>query len=491
MYLLGIDAGTTANKVILIEEGGAIAAAVDEPVAFSSPRTGWAEENADQWWANVCRAVPRCLDQAGIGAKQVAAVGCSGMVPALVLLDAQGRALRPSIQQNDARAVLEIDEMRAESEAADILHRTGSAITQQSVGPKIRWLCKHEPEVMQQACSLMGSYEFIAFRLSGARYCERNWALESGLFDRIGEDWDDGLLAFAGIERRLLGPVRWPAERVGAVTKDAAALTGLLQGTPVVAGSADHIASAFSAGLKAPGDLLVKLGGSGDLLITLDDALVDERLYLDYHLIPGKYVVNGCMAASGSLIRWFRQQFAAEIDYAALDQAAEGIPAGSDGLVLLPYFLGEKTPLHDPLARGTLVGLTLSHTRAHVFRAVLEGISYGFLHHLEVLAEHGLQPATARCTNGGSQSKLWKQVTADVLGISLQQVAHHPGSSLGAAFCAGVGAGIFKDWGEIERFIRVSSVTEPDMKNHERYCKLFPVYREIYESLRNIYPKLK
>jgi xylulokinase len=490
MYLLGIDIGTTATKVIVMESNGQVAAAVQEAVTLSSVQAGRAEEDAGQWWANVCRAIPRCLQQAGIDGRQVVAVGCSGMVPALVLLDGGGHVLRPSIQQNDARAVREIDEMRARTDAGDILRRTGSAITQQSVGPKLLWLLRHEAQVMRQAHSLMGSYEFIAHRLTGARYCERNWALESGLFDLQSGDWDDELLSLAGIGRSLLAPVRWPAEVVGEVTREAAALTGLMEGTPVAAGSADHIASAFSAGLKAPGDLLVKLGGSGDMLISLDEALVDERLYLDYHLIPGKFVMNGCMASSGSLIRWFREQFAAESDYAALDCEAESIAAGSDGLVLLPYFLGEKTPLQDPLARGTLVGLTLSHTRAHVFRAVLEGISYGFLHHLEVLAEHGLHPRVARCTNGGARSHLWKQVTADVLGIRLEEVAQHPGSSLGAAFCAGMGVGVFQEWSEIERFIQVSSVTEPDMEKHARYKKVYGLYREIYERLKDVYPRL-
>ena len=225
-------------------------------------------------------------------------------------------------------------------------------------------------------------------------------------------------------------------------------------------------------------------------MISLDDIVVDERLFLDYHDIPGKFIASGCMASSGSLIKWFRNQFAPQMDYTDLDKAAEAIPAGSDGLILLPYFLGEKTPIQDPLARGTLVGLTLTHTSAHVYRAVLEGISYGFYHHLVVLAEHGMTPTKARCANGGARSALWKQVTADVLGIQLEQVADHPGSSLGAAFCAGMGVGAFKRWDEVERFIKISTITQPDPENHIRYQKLFVLYREIYESLKDKYPRL-
>ncbi|WP_298981229.1 FGGY-family carbohydrate kinase [Caldilinea sp.] len=490
MVLLGIDIGTTATKVIAIDAEGRLLAETERPSALRSPQPGWAEEDAEEWWTNVCAAVPACLRSAQVNAEEVAAVGVSGMTPALVLLDAQGRVVRPSIQQNDARAVKEIEEFRSRTEEKDILQRTGSAITQQSIGPKLLWLRRHEPETMAQAVRVMGSYDFIAHRLTGAFSIERNWALESGLFDLHTEDWDDELLALSTISRTWLAAPRWPAEIVGEVTKDAADDTGLKAGTPVVAGSADHVASAFSAGLKAGGDLLVKLGGAGDILYCVSEPIIDARLFLDYHVIPGLYLVNGCMAASGSIIKWFRNAFAPETDYAALDAEAAALPPGAEGLVLLPYFLGEKTPLHDPLARGTVVGLTLSHTRAHLFRAILEGIGYGFCHHLEVLAERGLRATRARVTNGGARSMLWKQITADVLGLPLEQIARHPGSSLGAAFVAGMGVGAFRRWEEIERYIQIEGVVEPNLTNHARYREFFHLYRAIYEALKDVYPRL-
>jgi xylulokinase len=490
MYLMGIDIGTTATKIILIDLDGHVVASVEKPSTLLSEHAGWAEEDANQWWQNVQWGVPECIHQAGIDAGQIGAVGTSGMVPTIVLLDQDDRVLRNSIQQNDARAVEEIAYLRSKTDPADILRRTGSAITQQTIGVKILWLRRHEPQVLEKAVHLMGSYEFIAHRLTGAYFLERNWALESGYFDLYAEDWDDDILALSTINRNLLADVHWPSEIIGQVTKEAAALTGLKAGTPVVAGSADHIASSFSSGLKNQGDLLVKLGGAGDIMISLDGIVVDERLFLDYHDIPGKYIASGCMASSGSLIKWFRNQFAPQMDYADLDKAAEAIPAGSDGLILLPYFLGEKTPIQDPLARGTLVGLTLTHTHAHVYRAVLEGISYGFYHHLVVLAEHGMTPTKARCANGGARSALWKQITADVLGIRLEQVADHPGSSLGSAFCAGMGVGAFKRWDEVERYIKISTITQPDPENHARYQKMFVLYREIYESLKDLFPRL-
>ncbi len=417
-------------------------------------------------------------------------MGASGMVPTLILLDAQGRVLRPSIQQNDARSQEEIWHFRAQVDSDDVLHMTGSAITQQSIGPKLLWLRRHEPETISQAARVMGSYDYIVYRLTGTFSCERNWALESGLFDLHRQDWDDSLLRLSTISRDWLGEVHWPSDVVGELTSEAAHHTGLLRGTPVVAGSADHIASAFSAGIKEPGDLLVKLGGAGDILYHLDRPVVDARLFLDYHVIPGKYLINGCMAASGSIIKWFRDNFAPNADYAVLDAEASSVAPGSDGLVLLPYFLGEKTPVNDPLARGVIMGLTLSHTRAHVHRAILEGIAYGFRHHLAVLAERGLSATRCRVSNGGARSALWKQVTADVLGIPLEEIAQHPGSSLGAAFVAGKGVGLFTGWSDIERFISVAGTVEPDMTAHALYRQLFDVYRNVYESLKGEFPRL-
>ena len=488
--LMGIDIGTTATKCIILDPEKGIIGEAEASATLNSPHSGWAEENPEQWWQNVAQITRSCITAAQVTAEQIAAVGVSGMVPTLILLDANGNVLRLSIQQNDARAYQEIEDFRAQVSETEILAKTGSAITQQSIGPKLLWLRRHEPEIIQQAAHLMGSYDYMVYKLAGTFSCERNWALESGLFDLTREGWDASLLELSTIRPELLGQVHWASEVVGQVSEAAAAHTGLVPGTPVVAGSADHIASAFSAGLKSPGDLLIKLGGAGDILYDLDELIVDARLFLDYHVIPGKYLINGCMAASGSIIKWFRQQFAKALDYQALDTEAINLSPGSDGLILLPYFLGEKTPINDPLARGILFGLNLSHTRPHVYRAILEGISYGFKHHLDVLAEKGLHAGKARVTNGGARSDLWKQVTADVLGIPLEQIAHHPGSSLGAAFVAGMGCRVFTDWADIERFIDIAAVVEPDMTTHERYRQLFVIYHGLYESTKHHFPEL-
>jgi xylulokinase len=485
--LLGIDIGTTATKLILIDLLGRLLAEVSHPATLHSPQPNFAEEDPAEWWENVCRGVPQCLQIAGISAADVLAVGVSGMVPTTILVAKDGSPLRRSIQQNDARSFMEIDFFKSQVNEKSVFEKTGSAITQQSIGPKLLWLAKNEPHAFEKTWQVMGSYDYINFRLTGQPTLERNWAMESGLYDLHREDWDDELLRLSRIHRNQLPPVHRPSEVIGRVNGEAARQTGLLEGTPVVAGSADHVASAFSVGLKDNGDLLVKLGGAGDILYSIDHLEIEERLFLDYHVIPGLYLINGCMASSGSIIKWYRNQFAPESDYAQLDQDAEGIPAGSDGLILLPYFIGEKTPIFDPLARGMFFGLTLQHTRAHLYHAILEGISFGFYHHLEVMAERGWGVKRVRVANGGARSQLWRQITADVIGYPLEEVAHHPGSSLGAAFVAGMGVGSFSDWGEIEKYIELANVTQPNGERHEKYRQLFQLYRQLYETNKDNY----
>jgi xylulokinase len=478
-HLLGIDIGTTATKAILLEPDRGPVAEAERPVQLHSPHPGWAEEDTDQWWRNVRELVRELAAD-----REVAGVGFSGMVPCVILLDADGGVLRRSIQQNDARAVDEIRELRQRLGDARVLERTGSPITQQSVGPTLMWLAKHEPDSWSRARTVLGSYDLMAFRLTGERGVESNWALESGLYDLDTGGWAADIVEAAGARPSLVPAVRRPEEVVGLVTEPAAAETGLPAGTPVVAGSADHVASAFAAGIVDDGDLLVKLGGAGDILLATEEPLIDPRLYLDFHLIPDRYLPNGCMAASGSLIRWFQDRLAAGASLADLDREAEAAGPGAGGIVALPYFLGEKTPINDPEARGAFVGLHLGHQRGHLFRAVLEAIAFGFRHHVDVFSERGHPPRRIRVTNGGARSRVWPQVTADVLGLPLERLAVTGGSALGAAFAAGIGVGAFSDWKEIERFVAVTDVVEP--REHQAYEEPYRTYRALYPTLKEV-----
>ena len=354
------------------------------------------------------------------------------------------------------RSAEEVAELRRRLDGRRVLERTGSAITQQCAGPRLLWLAKHEPQVWQKARTLLGSYDYITMRLTGECGVESNWALETGLYDLETKTWAPDVLEACGAHLGLLPPIRRPEEIVGRVSTRAARETGLKEGVPVVAGTADHIGSTFAAGILDDGDVLVKLGGAGDIMLAVNEPLVDERLYLDFHLLPSRYVMSGCMATSGSLIHWFQRVVASDADLAELDAEADRVGPGAGGVVALPYFLGEKTPINDPNATGAFVGLRLTQSRGHLFRAVLEGIAFGFRHHFDVFAERGHLPHRVRVTDGGSRSKVWTQITADVLGIPLEKVTLRSGSAFAAAFAAGMGVGEFSDWRDMDRFVSVA-----------------------------------
>jgi len=498
--LLGLDIGTTSTIGIVIDTDGRILAKASRPSELLSRRPNWAEEDPIAWWRNCCEIVGELIGTAKITAEEVAAVGVTGMVPTVILLDAEGRVLRHSIQQNDARAIREIEDMKGAIAPDTFFAKTGGSINQQLVAPKLRWIERHESVVFSQARRLFGSYDYITYRLTGVASAEHNWALESGLLDITTGDFDLDLVSLGAIDPDLLPPVRRSHEVVGEVTSAAAKETGLRSGTPVVAGCADHIASAFVAGAVHDGNLVTKFGGAGDIMLSCSKPVTDPRLFIDYHIIPNLFFSNGCMAASGSVLNWIVRHLAgAETDaaermglslHAYLDSLATETPPGADGLVLLPYFLGEKTPLHDPNARGTVIGLGLHHRLPHIWRAALEAVAFGFRHHVEVFEEIDLGVTRVLACDGGAASDLWLQITADVLKRPVERLLNHPGSSLGAAYVAGMGIGALDDWTAIERFVPSDCVFEPDDQWESRYDGAYGIYRETYERLRSLYPRL-
>ncbi len=500
MNFLGLDIGTTSTIGILIDAEGNTRATAQRPSELVSRHANWAEEDPALWWSN-CRAlVGELLKISGIRADQIAAVGVTGMVPAVVLLDKDGNLLRPSMQQNDARAMREIEAMQARFDAKRFFKLTGGSINQQVVAPKLRWVERHEPDVFKQIATVFGSYDYIAYCLTGVRSIEHNWALESGLMDFASRQFAPELVAEAGIAPAVLPQIHRSQDVIGAVTEAAAKATGLKAGTPVVAGCADHVVSAYVAGAAKDGDLVLKFGGAGDILLSTAKPATDPRLFIDYHILPDHYFSNGCTAASGSLLNWIVRELASgEIEkakaaglspHAYLDRLAAEVPAGSEGVVLLPYFLGEKTPLHDPHARGTIVGLGLHHKLAHVWRAALEGVIFGFRHHVDVFQEMGLGVNRVFACDGGAASDLWLQIAADTLGVTVTRIDKHPGSCLGAAYVAGHGIGAFKDLAGISRYVEAGKVFKPDRARKSVYDKAYANYREIYERLKTLYPKL-
>jgi len=491
--VLGLDIGTTSTIGILIRLPDTVLAMASRPVTLSSPHPGWAEEDPAEWWANVREIAAELVATAGVAADDIAAIGVTGMLPAVVLLDAEGRVIRPSIQQSDGRCGAEVTELRAECDEAAFIAKAGNGINQQLVTAKLRWIARHEPENFARIATVFGSYDYVNWRLTGTGAVEQNWALEAGFVDVSRNALDDGLIALSGLPRAAVPAMTVSHAILGRVTAAAAAATGLAEGTPVVGGAADLIASALGAGIVAPGEVLLKFGGSVDVLIATDRLAPDPRMYLDHHLVPGLYMPNGCMSTGGSGLNWFARTFAggeaaaaaaAGISlHARLDRLAAARPAGAEGLTVLPYFLGEKTPIHDPAARGVFDGLTLSHDLGHLWRALLEAYAYAIRHHVEVLNDMGHSTSRYIASDGGSASGIWMQIVADVLEAPVQRLTGHPGSCLGAAWTAAIGAGLTADWSGVARFVGLGERHLPDPANAGAYRDGYRRYRDLYRRL--------
>jgi len=481
--VIGVDIGTTGVKGIALGKRGRVLATAHHEHHLSSPFPGWAEERPADWWQGAVRVLRRLLS--AVRADQVAVVGVSGMVPALVLLDGAGSPLRPSIQQNDARTDKEMAWLRARLPEDTLLRVTGCAITQQLIPTKLLWLRTHEPAVYRRIRWIMGSYDYVNYRLTGRMGLEQNWAIESGLWMAAEHRWYPAMLDLFETPQAWLGPVHAPHERIGEISPQAARDTGLRPGTPVIAGSADHIAAALASGITEKGDLVLKFGGAGDILYCLDQFSPTPLLFIDYHDIPGKYVISGCMASSGSVVKWFKNLLGGgPRAYAALDRGAAPLPCGSDGLLALPYFLGEKTPFCDPLARGVLFGLGLHHTKYHIHRAILESIVYAFRHHAEVIRDMGYPVGRILAVDQGARSGLWRQITADIFAQPVWRVRGGDlGSVYGTALVAGVTAG-FWDWGGVTHLSQARVANHPRPEAHGVYEEMYRLYRGLYGHVK-------
>ncbi|AQA01309.1 carbohydrate kinase [Mycobacterium sp. MS1601] len=481
-YTIGIDIGTTGTKTVLLDTTSGIVATATRETALHSPAPGFAEADTAQWYRNAVESIREVLTASGVSPGSVGAVATSGMVPAVIPVDAAGKPLRYAILQNDARAHIEVGVLADALADVDLVTLTGSALTQQSVAPTLTWLREHEPEVYANATHWVGSYDWVLTALGAPVHVEQNWALESGLFSVDG-DIADVLFNAAELDPATVAPVHRPGTKVGELSRAAAEETGLVPGTALVVGGADHVLSAYAAGVNNPGDALVKLGGAGDILVASNTKVADKRLYLDAHPVPGRWLPNGCMATSGSLIRWFQSLIGGAALTDLDDEAADRAPAE---ILCLPYFLGEKSPIHDPDLRGVFAGMHLGHTRADLYRSVLEAIAFGFRHHVDVFGDIGIPFTRVMITNGGSKSTLWKQIHADVLGHEMLPVWGHPGASLGAAVIAAIGVGDLDDWSDAARFIALEAPFVPDPARRDAYDAAYATWQELSTAMTPI-----
>ncbi|MEU2039822.1 FGGY-family carbohydrate kinase [Nocardia niwae] len=476
---LGIDIGTSSSKGVLTDARGTVLARAERAHEVSMPHPGWVEHDAETvWWADFV-ALARDL-VAAAGKATLDGLAVSGIGPCLLPADAQGRPLRPAILYGvDTRAGAEIAELNTEFGARAVLDRAGSPLTSQAVGPKARWLARHEPDVAARTAMLLMASSFLVYRLTGRYVLDHQSASQCvPLYDLRARGW-----ATDWAERIVPGwalpELAWPTEIVGRVSPDAAAATGLPAGLPVTTGTIDAWAEAASVGVRAPGDAMIMYGTTMFLVQVLTDPRPHPGLWGTCGTWPGTYTLAAGMATSGAVTDWLRKLVGG--DFTDLVAAAAEVPAGSRGLLALPYFAGERTPLFDPDARGIVAGLTLGHGRAELYRAVLEGIAYGVRHNLEAMTEAGGRAARLVAVGGGTKGGLWTRIVSDVTGLPQQLPTDTVGASLGDALLAAEAAGVdTSGWNPVVDTVR------PHPERVAKYEPYYRHYRDLYDRTTNI-----
>jgi len=493
-YFLGIDTSTTATKALLMRASGEVVAVASSEYSYETPRPLWSEQHPDLWWEGTVASTWQVLAKSGVDPAHVACVGLTGQMHGLVLLDGVGQALRPAILWNDQRTAAQCDEIRRRLGKERLIRLTGNDALTGFTAPKILWVQEHEPDLYGRVRHILLPKDYVRLKLTGDYATDRAGAAGTLLFDIQARDWSPEMLEVLGIPAAWLPPTHEGPEVTGRISSAAALATGLRAGTPVVAGGGDQAASAVGVGAVEPGIIALTLGTSGVVFAATDRPLVDPegRLHAFCHAAPGRWHLMGVMLSAAGSLRWYRDTLAPGVGFDALLAPAADVPAGSEGLLFLPYLTGERTPHPDPLARGAFVGLTVRHTRPHLTRAVLEGVAFGLRDSFELIKSAGLaEIRQVRASGGGAKSALWLSILADVLGVELVTVNTTEGAAYAAALLAAVGAGVWADVASACReSIHVTGVTAPRPDEVGRYERHYAIYRDLYPALKALLHRL-
>ncbi|HEV8356653.1 MAG TPA: xylulokinase [Gemmatimonadales bacterium] len=493
---LGLDVGTSGVKALLMSPSGDVAAAATAPLSMTTPRPGWAEQEPESWWEATVASVRQVLIDRP--AARVESVGISGQMHSSVFLDRSGEVIRPALLWCDGRTTAECDEItRLAGGEEQLRDWVRNPALEGFTLPKLLWLRKHEPEAWSRLATVLLAKDFIRFRLTGTLATEPSDASGTLMFDPARLRWSEEILAATGVPRALLPEVGGSAEVLGRVTADAAGRSGLPEGAPVVGGGADNACGAAGVGVITPGEAVASWGTSGTVLAPTARPLVDPglRAHTFCHVVPGVWYLMGVVLSAGGAFAWYRDQLAR--DLAGLKDAddrlteeAAAIPAGADGVTFLPYLQGERTPHRNAAARGAFLGLCLAHSRAHLTRAVLEGVCFALRDSLTILQELGLSPAHLLLTGGGARSPFIRRLQADVYGLPVCTVNREEGPAYGAALLAAVGAGAFPDLaGAVRCTLTRSPASAPDPRGHRDYQPIYDRFRACYSISDHARPR--
>jgi len=493
---LGIDVGTGGTRAIVVDESGRIlSSGTAEHEPFASPEPGWAEQDPRDWWRAATLAIQKAIREPGVSADSVASIGFSGQMHGAVLLDKDYGFIRPALIWCDQRTAAQSEQLARTFGIPRLIQLTSNPPLTNFTLTKILWVQQNEPKNWERARRLMLPKDYVRLRLSGESAIDMADASGTLLLDVAKRAWSNEILEKTKIDRAFLPGLFESPEICAAVSEEGAKATGLRRGTPIVAGAGDQAAGAVGMGITRPGVVSATIGTSGVVFASSDRPSMDPlgRLHTFCHAIPGRWHVMGVTQAAGLSLRWFRDRFGGGIDdgrdpYERMTEEARHIKAGSEGVLWAPYLMGERTPHLDPEARAAFVGLSASHTRAHLIRAILEGVAYSLKDSFSIFSEIGVPVERIRLGGGGARSPLWRQIQADIYGHEVETVVAEEGAAYGAAILAGVGA---KAWASVDQacdaVVRVAETVKPDAANAATLSRGYQAYRRVYPALHSVF----
>ncbi len=496
-FLLGMDMGTSSCKITLFKKNGMVVGSANREYPVYYPKQGWAEQNPEDWWIAVCKAIKELLDKTGINPNQIAGIGIDGQSWSAVAVDKSGEVLTNTPIWMDTRATDICNRLNMELGEDEIFKVAGNSVQPFYTTPKILWYQKKLPEVYKSTDKILQSNSFIAFRLTGIATQDISQGYGLHCFDIKKGNWDLHMCKKLQIPESFLPEIYASHDVIGGVTKEAAEKTGLCEGIPVVAGGLDAACGTLGAGVIHPGKTQEQGGQAGGMSICMDEYAADPRLIVSRHVVPGLWLLQGGTTGGGGVMRWLEKEFAqyerslagvsGKSSLVRFNELAEMINPGSDGLIFLPYMSGERSPIWDPYAKGVFFGLDYSKTKGHMIRSAMEGVAFSLKHNLDIAEAKGAMVKELLATGGSANSVLWTQIKADITGKPIAVPSSDTATTLGAAILAGVGTGLYKDFEEaVKMTVTITRRQEPDKSKYKEYRRNYGIYLELYKNLKNL-----
>ena len=480
-YVLGFDLGTSSCKAVIYNELLQPAASAGEEYKTIFPSPGWAQQPAEQWWASFCKTVRSCLEKGSIDAKDIAAVGIDAMGSVAVPVDKNGGTLHDALFWMDRRAVKQSGRM-ASTLGERVFEITGNRIDPSNVAPKILWFKENAPEIYEKADSFLHGNGYLVYKLTGIASFDKTNGPLSLLYDIRGEKWSDEIFRGLGINMEKLPDIYESHDVVGKITRSAALESGLLEGTPVVAGAMDNLASALGSASIIPGDVYIVGGTATSVGIVVDGAKPNKALHIHHHIIPGRFICVSAVDFGGGGMRWLRD-IAGQADYGELNRLAALAPPGNDGLVFLPYMVGQRSPLYNNDTKGVVFGLTPEHGRGHLVRMFMECTSYAVRNILDHFRVAGAAPVRAKITGGIAASPVWAQILCDVIGVDIEFSGASDVAALGAAIPAAIAAGMVKSYDDAAKLQTPYKHIAANPENRAAYDKAFSLFQKLWGNM--------